>query len=103
MEPSVKEWEASFTLGSVLWVTVWGGTVYLDGDSGEGAGTGAGLGWRDEFRFECAETDMPVGHLGIPRRRQWRPTPVLLPGKSHGRRSLVGCSPWGREELDTTE
>ena len=36
-------------------------------------------------------------------RRQWHPTPVLLPGKSHGRRSLVGCSPWGREESDTTE
>ena len=31
------------------------------------------------------------------------PTPVLLPGKSHGRRSLVGCSPWGREESDMTE
>ena len=31
------------------------------------------------------------------------PTPELLPGKSHGWRSLVGCSPWGREELDTTE
>ena len=29
------------------------------------------------------------------RRRQWHPTPVLLPGKSHGQRSLVGCSPWG--------
>ena len=29
-------------------------------------------------------------------RRQWHPTPVLLPGKSHGRRALVGCSPWGR-------
>ena len=29
-------------------------------------------------------------------RRQWHPTPVLLPGKSHGRRSLLGCSPWGR-------
>ena len=29
-------------------------------------------------------------------RRQWHPIPVLLPGKSHGRRSLVGCSPWGR-------
>ena len=29
------------------------------------------------------------------RRRQWHPTPVLLPGKSHGRRSLVGYSPWG--------
>ena len=36
-------------------------------------------------------------------RRQWQPTPVLLPGKSHGRRSLVGCSPWGHEESDTTE
>ena len=36
-------------------------------------------------------------------RRQWHPTPGLLPGKSHGRRSLVGCSPWGREESDTTE
>ena len=37
------------------------------------------------------------------RRRPWYPTPVLLPGKSHGRRSLVGCSPWGCEESDTTE
>ena len=36
-------------------------------------------------------------------RRQWQPTPVLLPGKSHGWRSLVGCSPWGREESDRTE
>ena len=36
-------------------------------------------------------------------RRQWQATPVLLPGKFHGRRSLVGCSPWGRWELDTTE
>ena len=37
------------------------------------------------------------------RRRQWHPTPVLLPGKSHGRRSLEGCSPWGCEESDTTD
>ena len=37
------------------------------------------------------------------RRRQWHPTPVLLPGKSHGRRNLVGCNPWGRKESDTTE
>ena len=36
-------------------------------------------------------------------RKQWHPTPVLLPGKSHGWRSLVGCSPWGREESDMTE
>ena len=37
------------------------------------------------------------------RRRQWHPTPVLLPGKSHGWRSLIGYSWWGREESDTTE
>ena len=34
---------------------------------------------------------------------QWHPTPILVPGEAHGRRSLVGCSPWGREELDMTE
>ena len=44
--------------------------------------------------------DSPVR---ITRRRQWHPTPVLLPGKSHGWRSLVGCSPWGRKESDMTE
>ena len=37
------------------------------------------------------------------RRRQWQPTPVLLPGKSHGQRSLVGCNPRVCWELDTTE
>ena len=40
---------------------------------------------------------------GLTWTRQWHPTPVLLPGKSHGQRSLVGCSPWGRKESDTTE
>ena len=39
----------------------------------------------------------------INRRRQWHPTLALLPGKSHGRRSLVDCSLWGCTELDTTE
>ena len=47
------------------------------------------------------------GYLGSCRmfvqRRQRHPTPVLLPGNSHGRRILVGCSPWGCEESDTTE
>ena len=41
--------------------------------------------------------------IQVHRRRQWHPTPVLLPGKSHGRRSLVGCSPWGHKESDTTK
>ena len=36
-------------------------------------------------------------------RRKWQPTPVLLPGESQGRQSLVGCRLWGRTELDTTD
>ena len=44
-----------------------------------------------------------VYRLVLFQRRQWHPTPVLLLGKSHGWRSLVGCSPWGRKESDTTE
>ena len=57
--------------------------------------------------------DQGINHLnrsmkyrsGLPLqgRRQWHPTLVLLPGKSHGQRSLVGASPWGREESDMTE
>ena len=39
----------------------------------------------------------------IPWRRKWQPTPVFLPGESHGQRSLVGCSPRGHKESDTTE
>ena len=39
----------------------------------------------------------------IPWRRKWQPIPVFLHGKSHGQRSLVGYSPKGREESDTTE
>ena len=39
----------------------------------------------------------------FPQRRKWQPTPVFLPGKSHGRRNPVGYSPWGQKELDTTE
>ena len=38
-----------------------------------------------------------------PWRRQWHPTPILLPGKAHGQRNLVGCSPWSRYKSDTTE
>ena len=39
----------------------------------------------------------------IPWRRKWQPTPVFLPGESHGWRSLVGCRPWGVKELDMAE
>ena len=42
-------------------------------------------------------------YLWLPWRRKWQSTTVLLPGKSHGQRRLVGYSPWGRKESDTTE
>ena len=57
--------------------------------------------WNCKVLRSCHQEEDPV--LPLLRRRQWHPTPVLLPGKSHGRRSLVGYSPWGLKELDTTE
>ena len=51
---------------------------------------------------EIAENNRMGKTRDLFRRRQWHPTPVLVPGKSHGWRNLVGCSPWGREESYTT-
>ena len=39
----------------------------------------------------------------MPWRRKWQPTPVFLPGKSYGQRSLAGCSPWSHQQSDTAE
>ena len=62
-----------------------------------------GLDWVNEHtRTACAEFLFDRS-LTIRWRRKWQPTPVLLPGKSHGWKSLVGCSPWGRKELDMTK
>ena len=68
------------------------------------------LPWDPAYSFlsSILENDMPVSSRLCSRmpyiwRRQWHPTSVLLPGKSNGRRSLVGYSPRGREESDTTE
>ena len=56
------------------------------------------------YTYSLIDQALPFVHLPfLSQRRQWQPTPVLLPGKSHGWRSLVGCIPWGREESDTTE
>ena len=58
------------------------------------------------FGDNCTLT-LKISNLHAPSngfwRRRWHPTPVLLPGKSHGWSSLMGCSTWGREESDTTE
>ena len=55
------------------------------------------------IRLQCRRSGFDLWVGKITWRRERLPTPVLLPGKSHGRRSLVGCSPWGREELGRTE
>ena len=54
----------------------------------------------------CLQCRIPGFHpwVGkIPWRRAWQPTPVILPGESHGQRSLAGYGPWGRKQLDMTE
>ena len=53
--------------------------------------------------LECRRPGFDPCIRKIPWRRKWQPTPVLLPGESHGGRSLVGYSPWGRKESDTTK
>ena len=65
---------------------------------------------RERLKGEKARVAPPVRKTGFPRKKTgdkevflWQPTPVPWPGKSHGQRSLVGYSPWGCKELDTTE
>ena len=57
--------------------------------------------WRICLQCGTPGFDLWVGK--IPWRRKWQPTPVLLLGKSHGQRSLLGYSPWDHKELDMTE
>ena len=59
------------------------------------------------LKFCSKNIGLGIQYIGFPsfhsRRRRWHPTLVLLPGKSHGWKSLVGYSPWGREESDMTQ
>ena len=68
--------------------------------------------WKDQLSFQtqrraipnCVQKTVQLHSFhALARRRQWQPTPALLPGKSHGQKGLVCCSPWGREESDMTE
>ena len=73
------------------------------GASGKESASNAG-----DIRDECSiPGDSLPGESSfsrkIPWRRKWQPTPVFLPGDSHGQRTLAGYSPWGRKESDMTE
>ena len=79
--------------------------IPLELDLGEGNGTPP--------QYSCLENPMDAGAIKrhgfdpwvrkIPWKTAWQPTPVFLPGKSHGQRSLMAYSPWNCKELDTTE
>ena len=60
--------------------------------------------WLGRFRIclQCRRPRFDAWVRKIPWRKEWLPTPVFLPGETHGQRSLVGYSPWGRKESDTT-
>ena len=59
--------------------------------------------WRKSICLQCWRPAFNPWVGKIPWRRKWQPTPVFLPGESHGQRSLADYSPWGRKESDTTE
>ena len=60
--------------------------------------------WSKDDCLKLYDSKACIPWIGkIPRRRKWQPTPIFLPGKSHGQWSLVGYLPWGRKESDTTE
>ena len=56
-------------------------------------------GGSDSKKSACNAGDLGLEPRKILLRREWQPTPVFLPGESHGQRSLVGYNPWGHKEL----
>ena len=83
-----------FRVANYVLSKVFKGCFYLDVDSKRPS---------LQISLRKSHPHLLIGLCVLYQRRQWHPTPVLLPGKFHGQRSLVGCSPWGREESDTTE
>ena len=82
------------TLSSIYFFFLWWGT---------GAGDFPGGSDGKSVCLQCRRPGFDSWFGNIPWRKKWQPTPVLLPEKSHGRRSLIGYSPWGHKESDTTE
>ena len=102
------DWATSLSLFTFMhWRRKWQPTpVFLPGESqGWGSLVGCRLWGRTDIgRAHFLRKMIYLAKvIGMFRRRQWHPTPVLLPGKSHGWRRLVRCSPWGPKESDTTE
>ena len=119
MERKVTSLSYSSTILKVLWEFVDNFTLFLSAEAEEdgqhllskdsvaysGGISGGRFCQQEQLMTNCAygRHCWLVTTAANSWRRQWHPTPVLLPGKSHGWRSLVGCSPWGRQESGTTE
>lgn len=84
-------WESN--LVQTLWRTVW---RFLKTLSGAAIGLPTWLSGK-EFACQCRGCGFSLWVRKIPWRRKWQPTPIFLPGKSHGQRSLAGYSAWGRK------
>ena len=61
--------------------------------------------WLRQYRIclQCGRPEFDPWIWKIPWKREWLPTPLFLPGESHGQKSLLGYSPWGYKEMDMTE
>ena len=99
-------WRAFRNADSHVWVSLspWGGTLELEFLSlflVVLAFPGGSSGKKPTCQGRRHEFHPWVGK--IPWRRKWHPTPVFLPGESHGQRSLEGYSPWGGKKSDRTE
>ena len=83
----------------------WGSKITADGDCSHEIKRHLllGVAQRINICLHCGRPGFNPGVGKISWRRKWQPTPIFLPGKSHGWRSLVGSSPWGCKESDTTE
>ena len=91
--------------GNGIWIR---GQVFLYSGMTEWFNTPGSLSRSKQHLWQALPRILPVfckkgKKVVLQRRRRWHPTPVLFPGKSHGWRSLVGCSPRGREESGMTE
>ena len=100
-------WQSETVSRLVVFDSLWPHRLYVAHQaplSWDSPGKNSGMGCHFLLRgiFPTQRLNPRLLHLPIlasrvrSQRRQWHPTPVLLPGKSHGRRSLVGCSPWDR-------
>ena len=107
LQARILEWVSISSFRETSWPRNWihvfclGRRILYHWDTWKAQENAMGMNNPDSLLYEALSPGIICPGLCCSfRRRRWHPSPVLLPGKSYGRRSLVGCSPWGS---DTTE